>query len=77
MVSLEYYLHKIWYNKYIVGMPMSTNCAPSVADLFCCEGDFMKSLSDVNQTDINEAFNSTSRYLDELLNINNPYFMHA
>ena len=31
-------------------------------------------LSDNNQTDIIEAFNSTSRYLDDLLNIDNPYF---
>ena len=31
-------------------------------------------LSDNNQTDIVEAFNSTSRYLDDLLNIDNPYF---
>ena len=29
----------------------------------------MLSLSDNNQTDINEAFNSTSRYLDDLFNI--------
>ena len=34
----------------------------------------MLSLSDNNQTDILEAFNSTSRYLDDLLNIDNPYF---
>ena len=34
----------------------------------------MFSLSDNNQTDIIEAFNSTSRYLDDLLNIDNPYF---
>ena len=34
----------------------------------------MLSLSDNNQTDINEAFNSTCRYLDDLLNIDNPYF---
>ena len=34
----------------------------------------MSSLSDNNQTDIIEAFNSTSRYLDDLLNINNPNF---
>ena len=27
-----------------------------------------------NQTDIIEAFNSTSRYLDDLLNIDNIYF---
>ena len=32
------------------------------------------SLSDNNQVDIIEAFNSTSRYLDDLLNIDNPYF---
>ena len=34
----------------------------------------MTSLSGVNQADIIEAFNSTSRYLDDLLNIDNPYF---
>ena len=55
---------------------MGTNCVPLVADLFllCCERDFMTSLSDDNQADIIEAFNSTSRYLDDLLNIDNPYF---
>ena len=55
---------------------MGTNCAPLVADLFlfCYERDFMLSLSDNNQTDIIEAFNSTSRYLDDLLNIENPHF---
>ena len=61
--------------KQIVGIPMGTNCAPLVADLFFCyESDFMLSLSDNYQTDIIEAFNSTSRYLDDLLNIDNPYF---
>ena len=34
----------------------------------------MLSLSDNNQTDVIEAFNSTSRYLDDLLNIDYPYF---
>ena len=34
----------------------------------------MLSLSDNNQTDIIEALNSTSGYLDDLLNIDNPYF---
>ena len=60
----------------IVGIPMGVNCAPLVADLFlfCYERDFMLSLSDNNQTDIIEVFNSTSRYLDDLLNIDNPYF---
>ena len=33
----------------VVGIPMVTNCAPVVADLFlfCYERDFMMSLSDV------------------------------
>ena len=55
---------------------MCTNCAPLVADLFlfCCQRDFMKSLSPEKQADIIEAFNSTSRYLDDLLNIDNIYF---
>ena len=34
----------------------------------------MTSLSDVKQAEITEAFKSTSRYLDDLLNIDNPYF---
>ena len=34
----------------------------------------MLSLSDNTQADIIEDFNSTSRYLDDLLYIDNPYF---
>ena len=34
----------------------------------------MTSISDVIQAEIIEAFKSTSRYLDDLLNIDNPYF---
>ena len=52
----------------IVGFPMGTKCAPLVADLFlfCYERD---------QIDIIEAFNSASWYLDDLLNIDNLYFV--
>ena len=57
---------------------MGTNCAPIVADLFSyCymyEQDFEDSRNHDNQADTIEAFNSTSRYLDDLLNIDNPYF---
>ena len=51
---------------------MGTNCAPLVADLFLFfyDRDFIMSLSDNNQTDIIEAFNSTSRYIDDLISIN-------
>ena len=60
----------------IVGIPMDTNCAPLVAVLFlfCYERDFMLSLSEDNQSDVIEAFNSTSRYLDDLFNIDNNFY---
>ena len=55
---------------------MGTYCAPLVADLFlfCYERDFMKSHSDDKQADVIDAFNTKSRYLDDILNINNVYF---
>ena len=54
----------------IVGIPMGTNCAHLVADLFSYsyERDFIDFLNHGNQAGVIEAFNSTSRYLD------NPYF---
>ena len=39
-------------------------CSP-----FCYERDFMMSLSDDKQADVIDAFNTTSRYLDGILNI--------
>ena len=61
--ALHYLLDKVFIRFYsklyrqIVGIPMGTNCAPLVADLFLFCYDRQ------NQTDIIEAFNSTFRYL--------------
>ena len=57
--ALNYLLDNIFIRfgsklyRQIVGIPMCTNCAPLVADLFlfCYERDFMLSLSDNNQAD--------------------------
>ena len=59
--------------KQSVGIPMGTNCAPLVVDLFlfCYERDSMMSISDDKQADIIETFNTSCRYLDDILNINN------
>ena len=65
--ALHYRLNNIFIsfgsklNRQIVGIPMGTNWAPLVADLllFCYERLHVV---------------STSRYLDDLLNIDNPYF---
>ena len=80
--ALQYLLNNIFIrfcsklHRQIVGIPLGTNCAPLVVDLFlfCYERDFMLPHSDNNQTDIIEAYKSTSKYLDNLLNFDNPYF---
>ena len=55
---------------------MGINCAPLAAYLFlfCYERDFMISLSDNKQADIIDAFNTTSRYMEDIFNIYNVYF---
>ena len=51
----------------IAGVPMVNNCSTLVADLFsfCYERESMLSLSDNNQADVIEPFNSISRWLTE------------
>ena len=58
----------------IVGFSMGTNCAPLVANLFlfCYERDFMLFLSE--DSDVIKSFNSTSRYPDDLLDIETNFF---
>ena len=50
----------------IVGIPMGTNCAPLIADLFlyCYERDFISNLQKSKRFDLIDKFNDTSRYLD-------------
>jgi hypothetical protein len=62
--------------KQIIGVPMGTNCAPLIADLFlyCYESEFMLELSKTKQVDLINCFNLTSRYIDDILNLDNPLF---
>ena len=52
----------------VVGIPIGTNCAPLVEDLFlfCYERDFMMSLSDDKQADVIDAFKKVSEYDQEI-----------
>jgi hypothetical protein len=61
--------------KQVIGIYIDTNCAFLVTDLFvyCCERDFMLSLSIEHQDDVITAFNYISRYIDDLLNIENNH----
>ena len=55
---------------------MGIHCAPPFADLFLFryERNFMMSLSDDKQADVIDAFNTTTRYLDDIFNIDTVYF---
>ena len=62
--ALSYLLDNIYIRfgtklyRQIVGIPMGTNCAPLVADLFlyCYERDFMDFHNNDNKADVIEAF---------------------
>ena len=60
----------------IVGIPIGTNCAPLIADLFlfCYERDFMSYLLKSKQFDLIDMLYDTSRYLDDIFTIDNPEF---
>ena len=60
----------------IMGIPMGTNCAPLIADLFlfCYARDFISNLQKSKPYDPIDMFNDTSRYLDDIFTIDNPEF---
>ena len=61
----------------IMGIPMSTKCAPLIADLFlfCYEMNFMHKLHKSKQNDLIDMFNDTSRYFDDIFTIDDPEFV--
>ena len=58
-----------------VGIPMGTYCAPLLANLFLfyCEYKYMKNLIK-NDIILAKKFNTTMRYIDDLLTLNNTQF---
>ena len=56
----------------IIGIPMGTNCAPLLADLFLYS--FIQSLLSACRKRLASQFNFTYRYIDDVLSINNPDF---
>ena len=60
----------------IVGIPMGTNYAPLLADVFLYsyETDFIQSLLSTGKKKLASQFNFTYRYVDDVLSINNPDF---
>ena len=61
-----------------IGIPMGTNCAPLLADLFLYsyEAEFIQKLLSNKQKKLAACFNFTFRYIDDVLSINNDAFHH-
>jgi hypothetical protein len=59
-----------------VGIPMGTNCAPLLTDLFLYsyETGFIQELLKKNQKKLDRSFNFTFRYIDDVLSLNNSKF---
>ena len=59
-----------------VGIPMGTQCAPLLADLFVYwhEADFIQGLLKKNEKNLARSFNFTFRYIDDVLSLNNSTF---
>ena len=59
-----------------VGIPMGTNCAPLLADLFLYsyEADFIQGLLRDKKKALAKSFNFTFRYIDDVLSLNNDKF---
>ena len=61
-----------------VGIPMDTNCAPLVTDLFLYsymyEAEFVQHLQKSKFKEQTTSFNITFRYIDDVLSLNNPKF---
>ena len=54
-----------------IGIPMGTNCAPLLADLFLYsyEADFVQSLLKAGKKHLAQQFNFTYRYIDDVLSL--------
>ena len=60
-----------------IGIPMGTNCAPLLADLFLFtyEAEFIEELIKSGQKDLAKSFSYTFRYIDDVLSLNNKKFI--
>ena len=56
------------------GIPMGTNCAPLLADLFLYEAEFVQSLLQAGKKHLAQQFNFTYRYIDDVLSLKNAKF---
>ena len=77
---LDNIFYSIWHQVVQINswFQLGTNCAPLVADLFLFfyGRDIMMSLVYDKKAGVLDAYNTTSRYSDDILNITDVYLWH-
>ena len=60
----------------VIGIPMGTNCAPLLADVFLYsyEAEYIQTLIKSGKRHLTKSLCFTYRYIDDVLSINNPKF---
>ena len=81
-LGFEKQVHRRWHFRglrgkgfqQIVGIPLGTNCASLLADIFLYsyEAEFIQSLLSTGKKKLASQFHFTNRYIDDVLSINNP-----
>lgn len=68
LIDNIYVVYEIRYSNNSVGIPMGTNCASLLADLFLYsyEAQFIQKLVQEKNKAFAVAFNSTFRYIDDV-----------
>jgi hypothetical protein len=71
---LEFLIEKVFQHS--VGIPKGTNCAPLLAYqfMYSYEAEFIQTLLHEKKIFLDGAFNSTFRYVNDALSINNSQF---
>ena len=60
-----------------IGIPIGTNCASLLVDLFLhsYDSDFLDGLLKQKQKRLAQSFNFSFRYIDDVLSLNNSHFV--
>jgi hypothetical protein len=60
----------------VVGIPMGTNCAPNLANLYlyAYESEFIDRLVSIGKINVAKSFHMTFRLIDDTLSIDNPHW---
>jgi hypothetical protein len=78
-VTNTYVMNGSILSKQAIGIPMGTNCAPAVANLYLYsyESEYIDRLTRSNEVEKAQAFHLSFRLIDDVLSFDNPYWNDA